>query len=102
MSDDRTHVDSDRVRAFSEAFEKRRNYIHAEGFRILADGEDLVPLPGCPECGAPAENVAWAEYETELTVDVDPCGHRFRTPLPIEAVTRDASGRVTSVTEWHP
>lgn len=101
MSDDRLLLDGDQVRAFHDAFEKRCGYIHAEGIHLLIDGEDRVPLPGCPQCGAPAENVAWAEYETELTVDVNPCGHRFRTPLPIKVVTRNSSGQVTSITDWH-
>jgi len=101
MSVGRIPLDGNHLLAFHEAFEKRHDYIHAEAINLLIDGEDRVPLPGCPECGTPAENVAWAEYETELTVDVDPCGHRFRTPLPIEVVTRDASGEVTSITDWH-
>ncbi|MEI5100315.1 hypothetical protein RB200_19530 [Streptomyces sp. PmtG] len=101
MSSDRIPLDGDRVRAFSDAFDKRHDYIHAEAIHYLADGEDRVPLPGCPECGTPAENVAWSEYETELTVDVDPCGHRFTTALPIEVVTSDASEQVTSITDWH-
>ncbi|MFD4257731.1 hypothetical protein ACFWR9_08865 [Streptomyces sp. NPDC058534] len=101
MSADRTQLNGDQVQAFHGAFEKRHNYIRAEAIHLLIDGEDRVPLPGCPECGVPAGNVMWNEYETELTVDVDPCGHRFLASLPIEVVTRDAAGQITSITDWH-
>lgn len=101
MPVDRIPLDGDRARAFYDAFEKRRDYISAERIHDLVGGEDRVPLPGCPECGVPAVNCWWSEYETELTTDVDLCGHSFVTPLPITVVTRDQSGRVTSLTDWH-
>lgn len=83
----RLPLDGDRATAFDEAFEKRRAYIRAEGIDWLVDGEDRVPLPGCPECGVPGESVCWSTYARGpgwvLEMDVDPCGHRFRTePAP--------------------
>lgn len=101
MTADRILLDGDRVRAFHDAFDKRRDYIRAEGIDRLVGGEESVPLPGCPECGTPAENVASAEYETVLETDVDPCGHRFRTPLPFVVVTRNEQGQAIAFEEWH-
>ena len=100
MTADRILLDGDRARAFHDAFEKRHDYIRAEGIHLLIDGENRVPLPGCPECGAPAGNTAWIEHETVLETDVEPCGHRFLTPLPIEVVTRDEQGQIVSVEQW--
>ncbi|MFD3802622.1 hypothetical protein ACFWTC_03115 [Streptomyces sp. NPDC058619] len=75
---DRAHLSEAEARAFYDAFDKRRDYMRAEGFHWLVDGgEECVPLPGCPGCGAPGESVSWSLYEIELLVDVDPCGHRF-------------------------
>lgn len=85
---DRIPLDADQATAFDEAFDKRRDYIHAEGFDLLIDGEQRVPLPGCPECGVPAEQYVWSTSDRGsvglvLDIDVDPCGHRFRTaPAP--------------------
>jgi hypothetical protein len=88
VSGDRIPLNGDRATTFDEAFEKRRNYIHAEAIDLLIDGAQRVPLPGCPECGVPAEQCAWSTYDRGsdglvLEIDVDPCGHRFRTaPAP--------------------
>ena len=89
MMDDQQRIplDGGRATAFDEAFDKRRDYIHAEAIHHLIDGEDRVPLPGCPECGSPAESYAWSTYDREpggvLHIDVGPCGHLFRTePTP--------------------
>lgn len=87
MTEQRIPLDGARASTFDEAFDKRRDYIHAEAIDHLIDGEDRVPLPGCPECGTPAERYVWSTYDSGpggvLEIDVDPCGHRFRTaPVP--------------------
>ena len=101
LGEQRIPLDGDHTMAFDEAFEKRRGYIHAEGIHHLVDGEDRVPLPGCPECAAPAEQVAWAMYEEWHEINVDPCGHRFRVERPVVKTTVGADGSIT-VEEWVP
>lgn len=101
MSDDRIPLDADRVIEFHAAFEKRDDYIHAEALNHLPDGgEASMPLPGCPECGVPGENVVSSLYEERFEMDVDPCGHRFTTPAPI-AVISSGDGWVFEE-EWMP
>lgn len=87
MTVDRIPLDGDRATAFDVAHDKRRSYIHAELIYLLAGGEESVPYPGCPQCGAPAECFSWSTYNDGpggvLHIDVDSCGHRFRTaPVP--------------------
>lgn len=100
MPADRVHLDGDRVIAFHAAFDKRRDYIRAEGLHDLPDGGESLPLPGCPECEGPAENVVSSLYEDQFEMDVDPCGHRFTTPAPITVVS-SGDGWV-SEEEWMP
>lgn len=103
MSDVRIPLHGDRARAFREEFDKRDAYIHAEGIHHLIGGEDRVPLPGCPECSAPAEAVGWAVYDEpdeRIEVDVDPCGHRFRVARPI--MVRSSGEGWWSEDEWLP
>jgi hypothetical protein len=88
MSVSRIALDAGRATAFVLAFEKRHAYMHAEGIDMLIGGEESMPLPGCPECGVPAERWSWFTYEDDgdgeaLHIDVESCGHRFRTaPVP--------------------
>jgi len=87
VTEQRIPLDGARATAFDEAFEKRRDYIQAEGIDLLVGGEKSVPLPGCPECGTPVESYVWSTYDRGpggvLEIDVDPCGHQFRTePAP--------------------
>lgn len=87
MNADRIPLDGGRASAFDEGFDKRRNYIHAEAIDLLIDGGSRVPLPGCPQCGAPAESYTWSTYDQGpggvLLIDVGPCAHLFRTePVP--------------------
>ncbi|MGA6223454.1 hypothetical protein ACPESV_24350 [Streptomyces umbrinus] len=100
MSDDRILLDANRVIAFYAAFEKRDGYIRAEDLHLMPDGGGSVPLPGCPECGGPAENVMSSLYEDRFEMDVDPCGHRFTTPAPIMVVSSGDGWRREE--EWLP
>jgi hypothetical protein len=101
VSDDRIPLDGDRAMAFTDAFEKRRDYISAELIHHYNDGEDRVPLPGCPECATPAEQTAWSVYDEDIDIDVDPCGHRFRVLRPVVRTTV-REGRVVTEEEWLP
>lgn len=74
---DRAPLGEAEALTFNDAFEKRSNYMRAEGFHLMVDGKDRVPLPGCPGCGTPAESVFWGVQDATLLVNVDPCGHRF-------------------------
>ena len=88
MSAGRIPLDAERATAFDIAFEKRRAYMRAERIDMLIGGEESIPFPGCPECGVPAELWFWSTYEDDgdgeaLHIDVESCGHRFRTaPVP--------------------
>lgn len=101
MTEQRILLGGARAMAFDDAFVKRREYIHVELIHHLIDGEDSVPMPGCPECGAPAEQVAWSMFEEWHEIDVDPCGHRFRVERPVVRTTVGADGS-TTVEEWLP
>jgi hypothetical protein len=48
VSDDRIPLDGDRAMAFTDAFEKRRDYISAELIHHYNDGEDRVPCQAAP------------------------------------------------------
>lgn len=104
MTADRTELDGDRARAFHRKFESRSDYIAAELIHHYVDGPERVPLPGCPECAVPADQVAWSVYDDPdvIEVDVDPCGHRFTVQRPIMETTTDEQGRTVTVQEWMP
>jgi hypothetical protein len=101
MGEQRILLDGDSAMAFAAAFDKRSDYIRAELIHHLVDGEDRVPLPGCPECGTEAAEVTWSEHEEWMAVDVDPCRHRFRVEMPVMRTTVTEHGSVT-VEPWRP
>lgn len=101
MTTDRIPLEGARAIAFHGAFEQRHDYIRAELIHHLIDGEDRVPLPGCPECGKPAEQVDWYMYDVSIEVDADPCGHRFRVERPVTETITGSDGSVL-VREWTP
>lgn len=84
MTTQRIPLEGERAITFRDAFDKRSDYIRAERIHHLIGGEDSVPLPGCPNCNAPSENVAWHIYDEWIDLDVDPCGHRFKIERPVE------------------
>ncbi|MER7046746.1 hypothetical protein [Streptomyces jumonjinensis] len=103
MSTEEIPLDGARAMAFHAAFEKRDHYIHSEQIHRLVDGEARVPLPGCPECDAPAEQVGWSVFDEPMAIRVDvyPCRHQFHVDRPAGEIRRSGDGWVT-VEEWMP
>lgn len=94
-------LDGQEALGFYRAFGKRSEYIGAEQISLLIDGEGRVPLPGCPECGDPAESVMWAVTDDAIILRVISCGHHFRVARPVMEQSPDGCGGVF-VEEWTP
>lgn len=100
-TESRLPLDGDQAMAFHQAFAQRDDYIHAELIDHLIDGEDRVPLPGCPKCNRPAEQVLWTTHDKWIGVDIDPCGHRCRVERPVIHTSTSDDGS-TTMAEWLP
>jgi hypothetical protein len=75
--------------------DERRKQIRREHLHLRVDPV-LPPAPACPKCGGPADHVMWSVFETldgeELLTDIDPCGHHFRTELPLPPTIEVSEG----------
>lgn len=102
MCDHPLHLSAAQAMAFHQAVEDRDAYIREQPWkvRMRADFEDSVPLPGCPHCWGDAAGIQWDVFAHELWTSVQPCGHWFRTDLPI--IVRRAAGDWTFEEQWMP
>lgn len=100
MTDNRLPLPQDDFLVLRSALREQAERVRRER-RYLPESELLAPAPGCPECNGPADAVMWSVYAIatgeELLVNIDPCGHRFRTELPLPWITETrADGSVYS------
>ncbi|MEV6548035.1 hypothetical protein AB0M57_04905 [Streptomyces sp. NPDC051597] len=101
MSQELAPLDGEKALEFYRAFVKRSEYISAEQINLLMDGEDQVPLPGCPACSTPSESVMWAVTGDAIILHVGSCGHRFRVARPVMEQSSGGHGGIF-VAEWTP
>lgn len=109
MTDDRAALAPEKVTALRRALDDREQQIERERLHLRINPE-LPPFPGCPECDGPAEDIEWHEISStgsktegdELLININSCGHRFRTPLPLphEVLVGEDGSIIVKPGEW--
>ncbi|MEV8395930.1 MULTISPECIES: hypothetical protein [unclassified Streptomyces] len=82
----RADLDREQLAALDAAMREEREAAYSQRYLVRPE----LPVVPCPACGEPAGMVREDEYEDgTLHIDVDPCGHQFRS-------------RVDYREEWRP